>query len=95
VRFRLAGEQEAAAGLQDRLAAVRVVAEIDGPEPLRRRADSLKPPLGGLDFAVLLFVAVPGPDELLRQRQQVVRSRRDDTCSEHGVEGLDPAVRMK
>ena len=97
MRFRLAGEQEAAAGLEDRLAgrlaAVQVVAEKDRPEPFHRRADSLQPPLGGLDFAVLLFVAVLGPDDLRRQRQQEVGSRRDDARSEHGVEVLGLAVR--
>ena len=77
------------------LAAVQVVAEIDGPEPHHRQADSLKPPLGGIDFAVLLFVAVLEPDELRRQRRQVVRSRRDDAFSEIGVEVLDLAARSQ
>jgi len=81
VRAWLAGQDEgAAAGLNrlgNRLAGIKVVAEIDRPERRQGSTNAGQPTLGRGTFAVLLFRSVPGRDERRRQRQDPLPCRRD------------------
>jgi hypothetical protein len=97
VRARLAGQDEAAAalldGLDDRLAGMEVVAEVDRPEAGDAGAVAGQPALGGGALAILFFRPVLGHDELGRQRQDLGMAGRDHAGAEKGVEILRAAIR--
>src|SRR3954468_23671387 len=97
VRVRLAGQDEAAAalpdGLDDRLAGVELVAQVDRPEAGDAGAMAGQPALGGGALAILLASAVLGRDELRRQRQDLGMAGGDHTGAQEGVETLHAAIR--
>src|SRR4051812_12365107 len=72
MRCGLAGEQEVPAllthRLADRLAGIKIVAEIDRVQPFVAGAMALEPAPHGAALAVLLVVTVLRPDELRLER---------------------------
>jgi len=98
VRAWLAGQDEGtAAGLNrlgDRLAGIKIVAEIDRPKRRQGGTNAGQPTLGRGTLAVLLFRPVLGRDELRRQRQDPGMARSHQGCSEEGMEKIDLAVRV-
>src|SRR5207244_1550415 len=96
VRRRLAGQDEIATGslhgLGDWLTGEQVVAEKHWPRSIQRSAMPGQPAFGRVALAILLLRAVLRHDELRRQRQHMLVSRRDDAGAEEGMEILGAAV---
>ena len=76
-------------GLADRLAGEKRIAGKQRVEAADPGADAGQPVLCRIALAVLLVGAVPGSDELRRQRQGGGLARGDESGAEEAMESLD------